>query len=115
MELVAEFGHEASCQDDDGRAREEDAVEERLVLLERLHERMALVVDGERGNLERERDDVDGRVEQRGLELGLEINELGLPIQIEVEIRFRGSIRVYMFPFLPRWHSSLGLARQVDQ
>ena len=53
---------------------------------------MALVVDGKSGHLKRERDDVDGGVEQRGLELGFEINE--------------GRVA--------RWHASVRLAGQVD-
>lgn len=70
LKLITKFRHDSTGENKDSRGGEKYTVEERSVLFEAFHERMAFVVDGECGHLKRQRYDVNGRIDQVRLEFG---------------------------------------------
>ena len=77
LHLLVELGHHLSRASESNGRDTDNTVEHALVLRDRLAEGAALVVDGEGGDLLDELEKVDGRVEQRRRELGLEVDALG--------------------------------------
>jgi hypothetical protein len=78
--LLVELGDELSGAGEGDGGDAEDAVEHALVLRERLAEGAALVVYGEGGDLLDELEEVDCAVEERGGELGFEVDDFGAAV-----------------------------------
>ncbi|KAG9766035.1 putative cation transporting ATPase, partial [Aureobasidium melanogenum] len=77
LQLLVDLGHELGCAGECNSSNHDNTVVHALVLLDGLTERTTLVVNGEGGNLLDQLQEVDGRVEKRGLEFTLEI-DIGL-------------------------------------
>jgi hypothetical protein len=73
-ELLVDLGDELGRAAESHAGDHQDAVVHSLVLLDGLAEGAALVVDGESGDLLDELQKVDGAVQERGLELALEVD-----------------------------------------
>ena len=74
LHALVDLGDELEGADKSEAGHAENAVVHALVLGEGLAEGAALVVDGECGDLLDKLEEVDGRVEERGGELGLEVD-----------------------------------------
>jgi hypothetical protein len=73
-ELLVDLGDKLGRAAKGHAGDHEDAVVHTLVLFDRFAEGTALVVDGESGDLLDELQEVDGAVQERGLELALEVD-----------------------------------------
>lgn len=74
LQLLVDLGNEFGCARERNSSDHDDTVIHALVLLDGLTERTSLVVDGEGRNLLDELQEVDSRVEERGLEFTLEVD-----------------------------------------
>lgn len=74
LQLLVDLGHELGCAGECNSSNHDNTVVHALVLLDGLTERTTLVIDGEGGDLLDKLQEVDGRVEKRGLEFTLKIN-----------------------------------------